>query len=501
MDSQQHFVRGLILFTLLGMVFFSLEFWGEWERLGRPGMAELSWAGTNNAKLVDILSPMARAYNNILAMLLATIGLAIPLTASMHTPKLIDMFLRDRINQWMLSFFALGAGHVLWVEYIIGPQFAPVWAFRLAVGGAILGWLALTPYFFYVIRFLDPSNILGRIKLQLTQEIEAVQACRMAPHTAHDLIQERLNEIGSIVLKSIDRADRSTALEGIWALKRILDHYGERKALMPGGWFQVGRKELTGLSDEALAIVNRDRTWFEHRVLTQIFLSYQIALAKTPDLISALSDATRIIAEHAAGRGDGTGLDLSVKIFNNYLREAIKHKALHAIYDILYQYRRLAETLCERPGLLRKIGSYFRYYASHALAHGLHFVPQIVAFDLVWLISRALEAHCPAATDLLGDLLSLGHQDPSDAGKLLLKAKLILGGYLVEHGKEPEAERVRENLNDVPAPVLNAAMQELVCQTEQTYWEVTDRQIGFEWVPPERRGPLKAFVESLGRGP
>ena len=42
---------------------------------------------------------MARAYNNVLAMLIATIGLAIPLTANMHTPKLIDMFLRDRINR------------------------------------------------------------------------------------------------------------------------------------------------------------------------------------------------------------------------------------------------------------------------------------------------------------------------------------------------------------------------------------------------------------------
>ena len=56
----------------------------------------MSWAGVNNAKLVDMLSPMARAYNNVLAMLIATIGLAIPLTANMHTPKLIEMFLRDR---------------------------------------------------------------------------------------------------------------------------------------------------------------------------------------------------------------------------------------------------------------------------------------------------------------------------------------------------------------------------------------------------------------------
>src|ERR1041384_5042025 len=95
-------------------VFFGAEFFLEWRRAGYPGLSAASWAGVNNAKLVDVLSPMARAYNNVLAMLIATIGLAIPLTATMHTPKLIEMFLRDRINRYVLSFLGLGAAHVLW---------------------------------------------------------------------------------------------------------------------------------------------------------------------------------------------------------------------------------------------------------------------------------------------------------------------------------------------------------------------------------------------------
>lgn len=105
---------------------------------------------------------MARAYNNVLAMLLATIGLAIPLTANMHTPTLIDLFLRDRINRIVLSFMALGAAHVLWVDYLIGPEFAPTWAIVLAVYFAIAGWVILIPYFFYVVRFLEPSTVIQR---------------------------------------------------------------------------------------------------------------------------------------------------------------------------------------------------------------------------------------------------------------------------------------------------------------------------------------------------
>ena len=103
---RRSFVISLLIAFGVFAAFFTVEFLLEWDRLGRPGLADMSWADTNNAKLVDILSPMARAYNNVLAMLLATIGLAIPLTANMHTPKLIDMFLRDRINRFVLAFMA-----------------------------------------------------------------------------------------------------------------------------------------------------------------------------------------------------------------------------------------------------------------------------------------------------------------------------------------------------------------------------------------------------------
>jgi uncharacterized membrane protein len=127
------FLRSFAIAFVAFALLFGAEFFLEWRRAGSPGTGDMSWANVNNAKLVDILSPMARAYNNVLAMLIATIGLAIPLTANMHTPKLIEMFLRDRINRYVLSFMALGAAHVLWVDYMIGPKFAPTWAIAVAV--------------------------------------------------------------------------------------------------------------------------------------------------------------------------------------------------------------------------------------------------------------------------------------------------------------------------------------------------------------------------------
>src|ERR1051325_5390540 len=158
------FVRSMVIAFVAFALLFGGELFAELWRAGFPPWGAPDWANTNSTKLVDVLSPIARAYNNVLAMVLATIGLAIPLTANMHTPKLIEMFLKDRINRYVLSFMAIGAAHVLWVEYMIGPKFAPTWAIAISVYAAMVGWALLIPYFFYVVRFVDPSRLLVRLR-------------------------------------------------------------------------------------------------------------------------------------------------------------------------------------------------------------------------------------------------------------------------------------------------------------------------------------------------
>src|SRR5262245_38285281 len=218
-ELNRQFARGVLLLGGALIALFAVQFAVEFYRL-HPSFDQLTWAGKNNAKLVDELSPIARAYNNILAMLLATVGLAIPLTANMHTPKLIDLFLKDRVNRIVLTLMALGAANVLWVLYLIGPEFAPMWAFRTAVYGSFVGWVVLIPYFFYVVRFVDPSTIISRLKQDAVSLMQEARREKIDHDEAQAEIQERLFQIGTIVIKSIDRADRSVAREGVWALKK-----------------------------------------------------------------------------------------------------------------------------------------------------------------------------------------------------------------------------------------------------------------------------------------
>ncbi|NVB83629.1 MAG: DUF2254 domain-containing protein [Kofleriaceae bacterium] len=429
-------------------------------------------------------------------MLIATIGLAIPLTANMHTPKLIEMFLRDRINRWVLSFIAFGAAHVLWVEYMIGPKFTPIWAFQLAIFMAIVGWAILLPYFFYVVRFVDPSRLIIRLR-DTTMSVVAKVANRTSdPTDAQTDISTRVNQLGTIIIKSLDRNDRDVAAEGTWAIKKMLDDYDQYKKRMPKEWFKVDRADFIGLSDEGLEMLTENRTWFEMKCLQQIEHGFLRALRGADDTVSTFSDATRVIACKADAHHDEQVIRLCIRFFNNYLREAIKARNLRAVYDVFYQYRRLGRDIVDRPELIREIGAHFAYYADMARDYDLLFAPQLVLFDLGWVTRRAYERASPVAGELLRHMLALPHRTGTDLHSMAVKAKLILGGFFIENGLGAEADLVRKNLSDVDASHIERAEKELLA-ADRSFFEVTDRQLNLEFVPPERREPLKQFCDSL----
>lgn len=490
------FVRSFAIAFVAFAALFGLEFLVEWRRAGYPGWNEMSWAGVNNAKLVDVLSPMARAYNNVLAMLIATIGLAIPLTANMHTPKLIEIFLRDRINRWVLTFMAFCAAHALWVGYMIGPDFAPTWAISIAVYFALLGWAILIPYFFYVVRFLDPSRLLIRLREDAQAIVKAVAERRRDPMEAQMALSVRIGQLGTIVIKSLDRNDRDVAAEGAWAIKILIDTYAQHKSRMPREWFVVDRADFVGLSDEALEMLTETKTWYEMKCLLQLEHGFMRALHGASDSVSTFSDAQRVIAIRADAHHDEEALRLSIRFFNNYLRESIKAKNLRAVYDVFHQYRRLGRELVDRPELLREIGKHFSYYAGMARTYGMVFAPQLAIFDLGYVTRRAYERASPAAGELLGEVLSLPHRTGDDVHSMAVKAKLILGGFFLENRFEPEAELVRRNLRDIASLEIDRAEASLLA-AERSFFEVTDRQLNLEYVPPERREPLRRFCQSL----
>ncbi len=496
-ELKQEFLRGVLWIGGGMLLLFGAELALELYSQGFPPLGD-GFAGVmNNVKLLDALSPTARAYNNMLAMLLATIGLAIPLTANMHTPKLIDLFLRDRVNRVVLTLGAVGAAHVLWVMYLVGPNFAPVWSYRLAVLGAVVGWVVVIPYFFYVVRFLDPSTVVRRLRDETERTLARVADHRDDPSRAQDLIHDRLFQIGTIVVKALDRSDRGVAHEGVWAFREVMRRYGEVKPRMGDAWFRVGRSDFVGMSHYAIQMINEKRTWMEMQVLYQLVLCYRHALSTAPGEVSTIANVNRRIAVEAARREDRHVVSLAIRVFNTFLRDALMKNDSRAAFDIFYQYRQLAAELVTNERFAKRIGRFFSTYARVAHELGVTSVADLAAFDLEHVVEAAFVAESGAAEPLLSTLLAMPNQA---SGKWLgarVRSKLICAGFFAERGLGEPLERVKSHLAAVPADELRAAAAHVVSIDKRAYWEVTDRAINIEWTPRERRKLIREFARSL----
>src|SRR5262252_4737559 len=75
-------------------VLFAVELAVDLSRTSTPWSSLHASARAGQA----LASTVSRAFNNMTAMVLTFIALAVPLTANMHTPKLIEIFVRDKVN-------------------------------------------------------------------------------------------------------------------------------------------------------------------------------------------------------------------------------------------------------------------------------------------------------------------------------------------------------------------------------------------------------------------
>src|SRR4029450_2910970 len=93
-----------------------------------------------------------------------------------------------------------------------------------------------------------------------------------------------------------------------------------------------------------------------------------------PEMAHVVAIDTRYVGEAALAASDREVLTLTVKFMNTYLRAALNARDVRTAYNVLNQYRQLAESLLVTrsawpQGVLADIAGHFKYYAR--LAHGI----------------------------------------------------------------------------------------------------------------------------------
>ncbi|WP_437777227.1 DUF2254 family protein [Sorangium sp. So ce1097] len=480
-----------------------LPLWEVFTRMS-PGDAE------------HIMGGIGEVIAAILGIVITVASIIVQLAANRYTPRITEMFFRDRTNMLVMGFFVVSAVFSLWINFSIRVvedgstqrAFVPYYGVLVTMGLLTVSLLMMAPYFGYVFDFVEPDNVVGRIKRSGVE-----QALRPAGGESDDAVDERrvtalssLEQLADVALNAIDQKDKGIASKTVDSLSELVVAYLPHKGTLDPRWFQIRDRlakdtDFVSMNAEALGKLSTTRTWLEYKALRQFLMVYREALTAMPDLITRIAIDTRYIGQTAIAAGDRAAVAVVVKFFNTYMRRALNAKDIAAAYNNLNQYRYLAEELL-RAGWgeqVLDIARYFKYYAQTAHAMGLAFLTETVAFDLCVLNERAYDVHAPARDELLRIFLEvdkeaeLDHQEPSLRG--VRKAQVKLATYYLQRGEEALARKIYRDMRDERPDRLRSIRAELLAVTSNEFWEINDRGAVFEYIEPERRQLIHRFFE------
>jgi hypothetical protein len=466
----------------------------------------------------NALGSLAQVIAAVLGIAITVVSIVVQLASTRYTSRVADLFFRDRINLAVMGFFVIACVEALWVSFTVHKDYVPQVTVTATVAMASASLLGLVPYFAYVFDFLDPEKVIARIGVQTLDratkrdEHEEVTAASIAARQAQAV--SGLAHLADIAVNALGQKDKVIASDASAALRRLLVEYQGRKRGLDPQWFAIGAglrgdPDFVALADGPLADIADRRIWLEWKGLRQIREVFSAALTAMPEMAHVVAIDTRYVGEAALAAADREVLGLTVKFMNTYLRAALNARDVRTAYNVLNQYRQLAESLLaarDTAGAwaqvtLTEIAGHFKYYARLAHGAGLGFVTETAAYDLCALCEAASTAGAASHDQLLALFLEIDREPETRAEERALrgvrKAQAKLASFYLLTGDAGRARRIHDDMAHESPERLRSIRDEMLAIESKDFWEVVDRGTNFDYLPDDRKAKLREFFSGF----
>jgi hypothetical protein len=465
----------------------------------------------------DALASLSQIIAAVLGIAITVVSIVVQLAATRYTSRVADLFFRDRINLGVMGFFVVACVEALWVSFTVQKDYiahATIIATVVMASGSLL---ILVPYFAYVFDFLDPEKVIARIGVQTLERATTAGEDETdgAPNAVAINARQAqavsgLAHLADIAVNALGQKDKVIASDASAALRSLLVDYQGRKATLDPSWFSIGQSlrtdpDFVALAPDSLEDLARRHVWLEWKGMRQIREVFGAALTTMPEMAHVVAIDTRYVGEAALKVSDREVLSLTVKFMNTYLRAAVNARDVRTAYNVLNQYRQLAQSLLEvrggpgswTQGALVEIAGHFKYYARLAHVVGLSFVTETAAYDLCELCEEASAREAPCHDRLLAVFLEIDKEPETKAEELALrgvrKAQAKLASYYLLFDQPARARRIYEDMAHEAPERLRSIRDEMLAITSKDFWEVVDRGTNFDYLSDERKDKLRQF--------
>jgi Predicted membrane protein (DUF2254) len=474
-----------------------------------PGGALRRYVTFEPSMITDALPSLAAMTAAVLGIVITVVSIIVQLSSERYT-GVTRMFLRDRVNIAVMAYFVVACVCGVFLSLSVHQDFVPRAAVLAMIAATAFGLVVMLPYFAYVFRFLEPTNLIARIRQEaahkLAQGATAHDPAAIADAQVRAL--DAMEELTDITSNSISGKDKIIASRAVDAIKDYVLEYLRKKARLDTRWFQIregirDNPDFVAMDPESLAALESDRTWFEWKALRQYLGISAEAQGAMPDINYLIAIDTRYIGEAAQAQGDHHLVDLAFRFMNSYLRGALNARAVRTAYNVLNQYRLLVESMI-RAGHDQAALTGVRhmiYYGRTSFDMQLGFVTETVAYDVSALCEFAHAKRDSLDEAMMSMLLELDQplraRRQESALQGIRKAQIKLACYYLSQGLSERARRIAEDMSGEEPARLRSIRAQLEAVSSKEFWEIIDRGRNFEYMPLAHRAQLATFFASV----
>jgi hypothetical protein len=505
-------IAGTTAFTLvtIGVVCLAIFFVSNIaDQVGQGTSVDLLrlFVAMDSEAAQNTLGSMGEVIAAVLGVAITVVSIVLQLAANRYTPKVTDLFFHSPVNLGVMSLFVVGAFQAIWVGFSVRHDFVPRTGIAVAVFFLSASLIVMIPYFGYVFHFLRPDTIIRRIGREIVGKLERLPAMdATARGRLCSGMVSTIEQLSEIALNAISNRDKTIAVRAIETLREVATRHASTKgsavlSTEEGNAVFARDPDLVSMPAGVIAGLARNNIWLEMKVLRQYQMLFDNSLGRLGDVNHYIAMQTKEIGIKAIEAGDTALVNLCIRFMNTYMRASINASIVRTAYNVLHQYRILAEKLVESGDAerVREVVGYFKYYGILSFNRRLSFLLETAAYDICAMLQRIRESGLENETDLLTIFLQVdreyeGEEKPYEESlRGVRKAQVKLATFYMAREREDLARMIFEDMANESKQRLVSIKQEMHAVTEQYFWEIIDRGVNLDYLPEEQRPHLDTF--------
>ncbi len=439
----------------------------------------------------------SRTLNQIMAVVMTSIALILPLTSNLYTPRLVKLYVTHPLIVGGLSIFIVGNLLVMSLHFF--PSGHPFTRFGIwAVAAIYLVVLTgILPYLFGISRFLRPSYFMPMLTRKGLHSLQGLARGRRLESNKDNLF-EIIDVVTNVALTGMARGDRQLVLLALRSLHALLAGIIGCAGRGAAAWRSSRPWFVPGLAKEGQDYLTRERAWPEAYVLAQTLKVAEVSTRRQHELLSELAGQLVDTARLASEAGAEAVLELHVMSFNTLLHEALEERDLRRFQNLSYHYRLLIEVFHRNPERMHEGVRHLLHYARLAARQGVHFAFETVMYDLGELVLSLAKVDEERAVELVqawaGPVWQEAIAPDSPMKKVGWRTLLRTHWEAKARGQKEIADAIYWRFLTDEA-IHREQLELLLEENRELHYEFNDRLMRFAHLSPAAVAEAQAFLE------